>query len=168
MSIQLTAGQWFSTPHESRAAPSLSIHCTTTSTTWRAVDKLGVTELPSAAKDLAGPAWPWSTASRNGRTGNPTKEILERHPELLTAGLKQLPGGQGVPGGPDSPIGARALYLWQGNKDTLYRIHGTNEPWKIGSNVSSGCIRMINDDVIDLYDRVRINTKVVVLASNVS
>jgi len=49
----------------------------------------------------------------------PTKEILERHPELLTAGLKQLPGGQGVPGGPDSPIGARALYLWQGNKDTL-------------------------------------------------
>ena len=98
----------------------------------------------------------------------PTKEILERHPELLTAGLKQLPGGQGVPGGPDSPIGARALYLWQGNKDTLYRIHGTNEPWKIGSNVSSGCIRMINDDVIDLYDRVRINTKVVVLASNVS
>ena len=79
-----------------------------------------------------------------------------------------MPGGQGVPGGPDSPIGARALYLWQGNKDTLYRIYGTNEPWKIGSNVSSGCIRMINDDVIDLYDRVRINTKVVVLASNVS
>ena len=96
----------------------------------------------------------------------PTKEILERHPEL-TAGLKELPGGQGVPGGPDSPLGARALYLWQGNKDTLYRIHGTNEPWKIGSNVSSGCIRMINDDVIDLYDRVGISTKVVVLASNV-
>jgi lipoprotein-anchoring transpeptidase ErfK/SrfK len=95
----------------------------------------------------------------------PTKEILERHPEL-TAGLKELPGGQGMPGGPDSPLGARALYLWQGNKDTLYRIHGTNEPWKIGSNVSSGCIRMINDDVIDLYDRVGISTKVVVLASN--
>ena len=64
-------------------------------------------------------------------------------------------------------LGARALYLWQGNKDTLYRIHGTNEPWKIGSNVSSGCIRMINDDVIDLYDRVGISTKVVVPASNV-
>jgi lipoprotein-anchoring transpeptidase ErfK/SrfK len=72
-----------------------------------------------------------------------------------------------VPGGPDSPLGARALYLWQGNKDTLYRIHGTNEPGKIGSNVSSGCIRIINDDVIDLYDRVGIGTKVVVLASNV-
>ncbi len=57
--------------------------------------------------------------------------------------------------------------LWQGNKDTLYRVHGTNEPWKIGSNVSSGCIRMINDDVIDLYDRVGISTKMVVLASNV-
>jgi len=96
----------------------------------------------------------------------PTREILERHPEL-TAGLKELQGGQGMPGGPDSPLGARALYLWQGNKDTLYRIHGTNEPWKIGSNVSSGCIRMINDDAIDLYDRVRINTRVVVLASNV-
>jgi len=96
----------------------------------------------------------------------PTKEILERHPEL-TAGLKELPSGQGVPGGPDNPLGARALYLWQGNKDTLYRIHGTNEPWKIGGNVSSGCIRLINDDVIELYDRVGIGTKVVVLASNV-
>lgn len=91
----------------------------------------------------------------------PTKEILERHPELK-AGLKELPSGQGVPGGPDTPLGARALYLWQGNKDTLYRIHGTNEPWKIGSNVSSG-----NDDVIDLYDRAPIGTKVVVLESNV-
>ncbi|HMF22294.1 MAG TPA: L,D-transpeptidase [Pseudolabrys sp.] len=97
----------------------------------------------------------------------PTNEILERHPELKT-GLKELPSGQGMPGGPDSPLGARALYLWQGNKDTLYRIHGTNEPWKIGSNVSSGCIRMINDDVIDLYERVPIGTKVIVLASDVS
>ena len=56
-------------------------------------------------------------------------------------------------GGPDNPLGARALYLWQGNKDTLYRIHGTNEPWTIGHNVSSGCIRMVNDDVVDLYER---------------
>ena len=54
-----------------------------------------------------------------------------------------------------------------GPRHTLYRIDGTNEPWKIGSNVSSGCIRMINDDVIDLYDRVGISTKVVVLSSNV-
>src|SRR6202051_2678614 len=96
----------------------------------------------------------------------PTKEILERHPEL-TAGLKELPGGQGMPGGPDSPLGARALYLWQGHKVTLHRTHGTTEPYKMGSNVSSGCIRMINDDGIDLYDRWGISTKVVVLASNV-
>src|SRR5438105_14380890 len=113
MSIQPTAGQTFSTPRESRAAPSLWIHCTITSITWRAVDKLGVMELPSAAKDLAGPVWRWSTA-QEWPDWYPTKEILERHPEL-TAGLKELAGGQGVPGGPNSPLGARALYLWQGN-----------------------------------------------------
>ena len=59
--------------------------------------------------------------------------------------------------------GSRALYLWQGNKDTLYRIHGTVEPWTIGRSVSSGCIRMINQDVIDLYQRTPIGAKVVVL-----
>jgi lipoprotein-anchoring transpeptidase ErfK/SrfK len=68
-------------------------------------------------------------------------------------------------GGPENPLGARALYLWQGNKDTLYRIHGTNEPGTIGRNVSSGCIRLTNDDVVDLYDRIPVGTKVVVLAS---
>jgi len=62
-------------------------------------------------------------------------------------------------GGPNNPLGARALYLGS----TLYRIHGTNEPWTIGQNVSSGCIRMVNEDVIDLYGRVQLNTKVVVL-----
>jgi len=62
-------------------------------------------------------------------------------------------------GGPNNPLGARALYLGS----TLYRIHGTNEPWSIGQNVSSGCIRMTNEDVIDLYGRVQLNTKVVVL-----
>jgi lipoprotein-anchoring transpeptidase ErfK/SrfK len=65
--------------------------------------------------------------------------------------------------GPVNPLGARALYLWQGNKDTLYRIHGTNEPWTIGKNVSSGCIRLTNEDVIDLYDRASVGAKVVVL-----
>ena len=55
-----------------------------------------------------------------------------------------------LPGGPRNPLGSRATYLWQDNKDTLYRIHGTLEPWTIGTNVSSGCIRMINQDVIDL------------------
>ena len=68
----------------------------------------------------------------------------------------------GLSGGPDNPLGARALYLFQGNRDTLYRIHGTNEPDKIGLNVSSGCIRMRNIDVVDLYNRSKIGAKVIV------
>ena len=69
-----------------------------------------------------------------------------------------------VPGGPANPLGARALYLFEGNKDTLYRIHGTNQPQYIGQAVSSGCIRMTNEDVIDLYDRARLGATVIVLA----
>jgi lipoprotein-anchoring transpeptidase ErfK/SrfK len=69
-----------------------------------------------------------------------------------------------VPGGPANPLGARALYLFQGKTDTLYRIHGTNQPEKIGQAVSSGCIRMTNEDVIDLYDRVKLGATVTVLA----
>jgi lipoprotein-anchoring transpeptidase ErfK/SrfK len=72
------------------------------------------------------------------------------------------PHVQFTKGGPNNPLGARALYLYEGNKDTLYRIHGTNEPEKIGLAVSSGCIRMRNIDVIDLYNRVALNTKVIV------
>ena len=68
-----------------------------------------------------------------------------------------------VAGGPANPMGARAMYLYQGNKDTLYRIHGTNQPERIGQAVSSGCIRMTNEDVIDLYDRARQGATVVVL-----
>jgi lipoprotein-anchoring transpeptidase ErfK/SrfK len=94
----------------------------------------------------------------------PPAEMLERKPELKEH-MAQLPSGLGMRGGPDNPIGARALYLWQGNKDTLYRIHGTNEPATIGHNVSSGCIRLTNEDVVDLYDRTPIGTKVVVLAT---
>ena len=96
----------------------------------------------------------------------PTPEILQRRPEIIPH-LTGLQSGTGMPGGPDNPLGARALYLWQGKKDTLYRIHGTNEPWTIGRNVSSGCIRMVNDDVIDLYERTPVGTKVMVLASAV-
>ena len=92
----------------------------------------------------------------------PPAEMLERKPELREH-MTQLQSGLGMPGGPQNPIGARALYLWQGNKDTLYRIHGTNEPWTIGQNVSAGCIRLTNDNVTDLYDHVPIGTKVVVL-----
>jgi lipoprotein-anchoring transpeptidase ErfK/SrfK len=64
--------------------------------------------------------------------------------------------------GPHNPMGARGLYLYTGNKDTLYRIHGTNQPEYIGSAISSGCIRMTNEDVIDLYQRAKIGTPVVV------
>ena len=79
----------------------------------------------------------------------PPAAMLKRRPDLP----------RHMAGGPDNPLGARALYLGS----TLYRIHGTSEPWSIGQNVSSGCIRMTNADVIDLYDRVKLNTKVVVL-----
>jgi lipoprotein-anchoring transpeptidase ErfK/SrfK len=69
-----------------------------------------------------------------------------------------------VPGGPQNPMGARGLYLYANGKDTLYRIHGTNQPEYIGQAISSGCIRLTNEDVIDLYSRVKIGTSVVVLA----
>ena len=92
----------------------------------------------------------------------PPKEMLQRQPDLMER-VERLPSGVSVPGGTGTPLGARALYLWQGNKDTLYRIHGTLEPWTIGQSVSSGCIRMINQDVIDLYNHTPVGTKVVVL-----
>jgi lipoprotein-anchoring transpeptidase ErfK/SrfK len=85
----------------------------------------------------------------------PPADMLERWPHL-----KPTAAAGGLPGGPDNPLGARALYLFQGNKDTMYRIHGTNEPDKIGQKVSSGCIRMRDIDVIDLYNRVHVGTQV--------
>jgi lipoprotein-anchoring transpeptidase ErfK/SrfK len=75
--------------------------------------------------------------------------------------VKELQSGVGVPGGPENPLGARALYLWQGNKDSCT---GSIEPWTIGQNISAGCIRMTNDDIIDLYDHTAIGAKVIVLA----
>jgi lipoprotein-anchoring transpeptidase ErfK/SrfK len=69
-----------------------------------------------------------------------------------------------VPGGPQNPMGARAMYLYANGKDTLFRIHGTNQPEYIGSAISSGCIRLTNEDVIDLYSRVKLGSPVVVLA----
>ncbi len=68
-----------------------------------------------------------------------------------------------VPGGPQNPLGSRAIYLFQGGHDTLYRIHGTNQPEYIGQAISFGCIRMTNEDVIDLYKRVKLGSVVVVL-----
>jgi len=87
----------------------------------------------------------------------PPKEMIQRRPDLRPQ-LSELQSGIGVPGGPSNPLGARACTFGKG-KDTLYRIHGTNEPWTIGTNVSSGCIRMINQDAIDLYARTPTGTK---------
>ncbi|CCF18125.1 conserved exported protein of unknown function [Pseudorhizobium banfieldiae] len=66
-------------------------------------------------------------------------------------------------GGPDNPLGARAMYLYKGGRDTIFRIHGTNQPWSIGLNLSSGCIRMMNKDVEHLYSRAPVGTKVIVI-----
>jgi len=87
-------------------------------------------------------------AKREWPDWTPTPDILRRFPNLP----RHMVGGR------DNPLGARALYLG----DTLYRIHGTNEPWKLGGNVSSGCIRLSNDDIIDLYNRTRIGATVIV------
>jgi lipoprotein-anchoring transpeptidase ErfK/SrfK len=100
------------------------------------------------------PGFTWSgehkiTAKKEWPDWVPPEEMLQRQPYLPHF----------MPGGPNNPLGARALYIGS----TLYRIHGSNEPWTIGHNVSSGCIRMRNQDVIDLYNRVKVGTKVVVL-----
>jgi lipoprotein-anchoring transpeptidase ErfK/SrfK len=104
-------------------------------------------------------AMAWSGVAKVGRMSEwpdwiPTPEIQAR--------LGPYPAR--VPGGPANPLGARALYLYEGNKDTLYRIHGTNQPEYIGQAISSGCIRMTNEDVIDLFGRVQPGAVVVVLA----
>jgi lipoprotein-anchoring transpeptidase ErfK/SrfK len=88
------------------------------------------------------------SAKREWPDWTPTPKILARFPNLP----RHMEGGQ------DNPLGARALYLG----GTLYRIHGTNEPWKIGAGVSSGCIRMSNEDVMDLYNRTKIGATVIV------
>ena len=103
-------------------------------------------------------AMAWSGVATVGRMAEwpdwiPTPEIQAR--------LGPYPAR--VSGGPANPLGARALYLYERNKDTLYRIHGTNQPEYIGQAISSGCIRMTNEDVIDLFDRVKPGTTVVVL-----
>ncbi len=87
----------------------------------------------------------------------PPGEMIARQPELA-------PYRDGMPGGPGNPLGARALYLYQGGRDTLFRLHGTREPWSIGRQVSSGCIRLFNQDIVDLFERVAAGTRVVVLA----
>ncbi|HEY1364221.1 MAG TPA: L,D-transpeptidase [Xanthobacteraceae bacterium] len=100
------------------------------------------------------PGFTWSGVHRVSQKREwpdwmPPDEMLKRRPDLP----------RHMAGGADNPLGARAMYLGS----TLYRIHGSNEPWTIGTQVSSGCIRMRNEDVIDLYDRVRVGAKVVVI-----
>ncbi len=100
------------------------------------------------------PGFTWAgvkniTAKREWPDWVPPPEMMQRRPDL--------PGW--MAGGPDNPLGARAMYLGS----TLYRIHGSNEPWTIGQAVSSGCIRMRNEDVIDLYGRVKVGTRVIVI-----
>jgi lipoprotein-anchoring transpeptidase ErfK/SrfK len=100
------------------------------------------------------PGFTWAgvhhvTQKRTWPDWTPPAEMLRRRPDLP----------RHMEGGPENPLGARALYLGS----TLYRIHGSNEPWTIGTAVSSGCIRMRNEDVIDLYERVRVGTRVVVI-----
>lgn len=87
----------------------------------------------------------------------PTKNMIRRDPQ------KYAKYADGVPGGPTNPLGSRALYLYRDGRDTLYRIHGTTEPSSIGKAVSNGCIRMLNEHVEDLFERVPVGTKVVVL-----
>jgi lipoprotein-anchoring transpeptidase ErfK/SrfK len=100
------------------------------------------------------PGFEWSgvktvTMKREWPDWRPPAQMLKRRPDLPRY----------MAGGPDNPLGARAMYLG----GSLYRIHGSNEPETIGQAVSSGCIRMTNEDVVDLYNRVRVGTKVVVL-----
>jgi Uncharacterized protein conserved in bacteria len=87
----------------------------------------------------------------------PSPNMLRIDPE------KNMRYAGGVPGGLNNPLGARALYLYRGGNDTMFRIHGTNQPWSIGQAMSSGCVRMMNQDIIDLYERAKVGGKVVVL-----
>jgi lipoprotein-anchoring transpeptidase ErfK/SrfK len=105
-------------------------------------------EFSGSATVQAKKAWPRWT---------PTPDMIRREP------ARYRPWAKGMEAGAKNPLGARALYLFKNGKDTLYRIHGTAEPGSIGKAVSSGCIRMLNQDVIDLYNRVPKGAKVVVL-----
>lgn len=102
----------------------------------------------------------WAGIAKVGRkvewpTWTPPRSMIRRRPELAE-------WADGMPGGPDNPLGARALYLYAKGKDTLFRIHGTNEPWSIGKAASSGCFRMLNEDVFELYGSVPVGARVYV------
>lgn len=88
----------------------------------------------------------------------PPNEMIARQPELEKYSAKK----GGMPPGINNPLGARALYIFQGKTDTLYRLHGTCEDWSIGKAVSSGCVRLLNHDIIDLYERVPTGSPILV------
>lgn len=90
----------------------------------------------------------------------PTPEMLRYDPKTFE------PARAGLAGGPDNPMGARALYLYQGEHDTLYRIHGTPSPWSVGYPSSAGCIRLYNQDVVHLAARVKLGTRMIVLPAS--
>lgn len=94
-------------------------------------------------------------AKKEWPSWTPTRNMIEREPQ------KYARYADGVPGGPENPLGARALYLFDGGRDTFLRIHGTPQPWTVGRSVSSGCVRMHNDHITDLYQRVPTGTRVV-------
>ena len=96
-------------------------------------------------------------AKKEWPSWTPTKDMIKREPENYAK------WADGMPGGPENPLGARALYLFQNGADTFFRIHGTTVPRSIGTSVSNGCIRMINEHVTHLYDRVSLGTKVIVV-----
>ena len=103
----------------------------------------------------------WAGIARVGMkrewpTWTPPKAMIKRKPELAE-------WADGMPGGPGNPLGSRAIYLFNKKGDTGFRIHGTIEPWSIGTAASSGCIRMLNEEVEELYDAISIGTKVIVL-----
>lgn len=93
-------------------------------------------------------------------TWRPTDEMIEREPDRYD---EFIDNDYVQPGGPDNPLGARALYLFEDGRDTFYRIHGTNQPGSVGLSVSNGCIRMLNAHAIDLYARVPVGTPVTVV-----
>ncbi|NHT78817.1 lipoprotein-anchoring transpeptidase ErfK/SrfK [Rhizobium sp. PP-F2F-G38] len=90
----------------------------------------------------------------------PTPNMIRRDPG------RNLKYAGGLPGGPNNPLGARAIYLYRNGNDTMFRIHGTNQPRSIGHAMSSGCVRMLNHDVVDLYGRVKAGGQVVVLQAS--
>lgn len=130
------------------------------------VNTLGTPALPDPRGQAGPPVWlcgrarwlPWVGLADVGRKvmwprWTPPKQMIERSPE-------KAKWANGMPGGPQNPLGARALSLFQNGNDTLHRIHGTNEPLSIGKRASSGCIRMVNQDAVELYRRAPVGSRV--------